>query len=340
MQSVNIAINGLGRIGRCVLRAIYENKYHDLKLVAINGTATLEQSAHLLKYDSIHGRFQSDVRTENGNLIVDGSQIKYLSDRDPANLDWKGLGVDIVLECTGKLSDKESALKHIKSGAKKVVLSSPSPSADATVVYGVNNEILNETMQVVSVGSCTTNALAPIAKLLNDHLGIESGYMTTIHSYTSDQNLLDNPHKDPRRARSCNMSMIPTSTGAAKTIGLIIPELAGKLDGSAIRVPVPNVSMIDLCFTSSRDTSVEEINQLMSRNSSNVLEIAQDKLVSIDFNHTNASSIFDPFETRVVNKRFVRVVTWYDNEWGFSNRMLDVTRALMSLTQGKYEVCT
>ncbi len=325
-MTIKIGINGLGRIGRCIIRAIFENKLqNEFEIISVNGPASIEEHVHLLKYDSVHGTFMGDISAQNNQLIIDGHKIPLQQERDLNKLNWQN--VDILLECTGKFNDKESALNHITSGgAKKVIVSAPCTNADSVIVYGVNNQALKADHQVISIGSCTTNCLAPIAKVLNDNIGIEAGFMTTIHSYTNDQRILDGSHKDLRRARSAAVSMIPSSTGAAKALGLVLPELAGKLDGSAVRVPTPNVSMIDLCFTSSRDTSIDEINQLIAKNSSKVLAVAPAKLVSVDFNHNPHSSIFDPFETRVVNNRFCRVIAWYDNEWGFSNRMLDVAK--------------
>lgn len=329
-MAVNIAINGLGRIGRCILRAVFELKREkDFNIISINGPAAIEEHAHLLKYDSTQGVFPGDISYQDNNLIINGHKILLQQQRDVSKLNWQG--VDILLECTGKFNDKESSSAHLKSGANKVIVSAPCAKADATIVYGVNNQALKSDHQVISIGSCTTNCLSPVAKVLNDNIGIEAGFMTTIHSYTNDQRILDGSHKDLRRARSAAISMIPTSTGAAKALGLVLPELEGKLDGAAVRVPTPNVSMIDLCFTASRDTSVEEINQLIKDNMSEVLTVAPAKLVSIDFNHNPYSSIFDPYETKVVGKRFCRVVAWYDNEWGFSVRMLDVAKLFSSL---------
>ena len=324
-MTIKIAINGLGRIGRCILRAIFESSHKEFTVVSVNGPASIEEHAHLLKYDSVHGTFMGDIAVENNDLIINGKKIILQQERDLSKLNWQG--VDVLLECTGRFNDKLSAMEHITSGqAKKVIVSAPCKDADATIVYGVNNQQLKREHKVISIGSCTTNCLAPVAKVLNDNIGIEAGFMTTIHSYTNDQRILDGSHKDFRRARAAAISMIPTSTGAAKALGLVLPELEGKLDGSAIRVPTPNVSMIDLCFTAAKDTSIEEINQLMLQNSNSILSVAVAKLVSVDFNHNMHSAIFDPFETKVVGKRFCRVVAWYDNEWGFSNRMLDMAK--------------
>ncbi len=330
-MSVNIAVNGLGRIGRCVIQAIIERNDSDVNLVAINGTGDLEQYAHLLKYDSVHGIFPYEVRTEGNKLLIGSHKIKYLSHRSPSSIPWDKNNIDIVLECTGKFKDKKDAQQHIEAGAKKVIISAPSPDPDATIVFGVNHDTLKDSDRIVSVGSCTTNALAPVVKVINDAFTIEQGYMTTIHAYTNDQTIIDNRHSDPRRARACGLSMIPTSTGAAKAIGIVLPELSGKLSGSAIRVPTPNVSMVDLTMALKTEVSEKEINEAVFKKSKEdmrgILAVAETKLVSIDFNHNPHSSIFDPFETHV-NKSLVRVVSWYDNEWGFSNRMIDVAKLM------------
>lgn len=326
-MSINISINGLGRIGRCVLRAIFELKKDSIfNIISVNGPASIEEHAHLLKYDSVHGTFPGEISIKDKHLLINNKDIFLQQERDLNKLDWQD--VDIVLECTGRFNDKNSASIHLQKGAKKVIVSAPCKDADNVIVYGVNEEKLGRQDKVISVGSCTTNCLAPIAKIINDSIGIESGFMTTIHSYTNDQRILDGSHKDLRRARAASVSMIPTSTGAAKTLGLVLPELEGKLDGSAIRVPTPNVSMIDLCFLASKDTSVEEINHIVQKANNKVIEVSKAPLVSIDFNHNTHSAIFDPFETKVVNKRFCRVVAWYDNEWAFSVRMLDVAKLL------------
>ena len=332
---VRVAINGLGRIGRCIIRAAIELNKADIQIVAANGTAKPEDYVSLIKYDSVHGTYQGDITCEGDYLHIGKHKIQILSQSNPELIPWDKLDVDIVLECTGKFTNKSDAAKHIKAGAKKVIVSAPCQDADATIVYGVNNHVLNKNCDVISIGSCTTNALAPIVKVLNDNVGIECGYMTTIHSYTNDQNLLDNRHKDPRRARACALSMIPTSTGAAKAIGLVMPELAGRLSGSAIRVPTPNVSLVDLTFNASRNTTKAEINQFISEAAAkkfkNVIGIAETTMVSIDFNHNPHSSIFDPYETQVVCDKMVRVVSWYDNEWGFAARMLDIAKLFKSL---------
>ncbi len=332
---VRIAINGLGRIGRCIIRAAIELNKSDIQIVAANGTAKAEDYISLIKYDSVHGTYQGDITLDGDHINIGNHKIKILSEPNPELIPWDKLGVDIVLECTGKFTNKIDALKHIKAGAKKVIVSAPCQDADATIVYGVNNHALDEKCNVISIGSCTTNALAPIVKVLNDNVGIECGYMTTIHSYTNDQNLLDNRHKDPRRARACGLSMIPTSTGAAKAIGLVMPELAGKLSGSAIRVPTPNVSLVDLTFNASRNTTKTEINQFIveaaKKEFKNIIGVAETTMVSIDFNHNPHSSIFDPYETQIVCDKMVRVVSWYDNEWGFAVRMLDVAKLFKNL---------
>lgn len=326
---MKIAINGLGRIGRQVLRAVYEENLSDeFEIVSVNGPAAIETHAHLIKYDSLHGNFRKHLEINGNNLVVDGRKIPVTHEKDASRLNWSG--VDVVLECTGKFTKKADAEIHIKQGARKVLISAPSPDAEATIVYGVNNEALKANHKIISVGSCTTNCLAPIAKVLDDGIGIETGFMTTIHAYTSDQNIHDGSHKDLRRARAAALSMVPTSTGAAKALGIVLPQLEGRMDGVAIRVPTPNVSLVDLKFTARRDTDIGEINQLMQKASQGamkgVLAYNVDQTVSIDFNHHPASSIFDSTQTKVLNKRFCRVASWYDNEWGFSLRMLDVAR--------------
>ena len=331
-MTINIAINGLGRIGRLVLRAVFEQNHEEFNIVSVNGPASLDDHIHLLKYDSVHGIFPGEISSEDGDLVVNGKKIKLQQERNIENLDWTG--VDILFECTGRFNNREAASAHLKQNAKKIIVSAPCKEADATIVYGVNNHALLKEHEVISIGSCTTNCLAPVAKVLNDNIGIEAGFMTTIHSYTNDQRILDGSHKDLRRARSAAVSMIPSSTGAAKALGLVLPELAGKLDGSAVRVPTPNVSMVDLCFNAARDTSIEEINKIIASNVSEALAVADAPLVSIDFTHNSHSSIFDPFETKVVNKRFCRIVSWYDNEWGFSCRMLDVAKLLSEISNG------
>ncbi|WP_409525432.1 type I glyceraldehyde-3-phosphate dehydrogenase [Nitrincola sp. MINF-07-Sa-05] len=332
-MAIRVAINGYGRIGRNILRAHYEgNKHHDIDIVAVNDLGDIEINALLTQYDTVHGRFPASVTTTDTGLLVNGDPIRVLAESDPARLPWKELGVDIVLECTGRFNSREGAAKHLEAGAGKVILSAPGGKGmDATVVYGINHHILKASDRIISNASCTTNCLAPLIKPLHDGIGVESGLMTTVHAYTNDQNLTDVYHKDIRRARSATMSMIPTKTGAAAAVGLVLPELDGKLDGYAIRVPTINVSMVDLSFVASRDTSVEEVNSLLREASEGVLkgvlEYSTLPLVSIDFNHTCASSIYDSTLTRVMG-RLVKVCSWYDNEWGFSNRMLDTAVAL------------
>jgi len=329
---VNIAINGYGRIGRNVLRAAFESgREKDFNIVAVNDLGSLDIDAHLTQYDSVHGRFPGTVEQDGENLIVNGQRILFCSERDPSQLPWEKLGVDIVLECTGHFTSKEKAEAHFKAGAKRVIISAPGKNVDATIVYGVNHDILSAEHTVISNASCTTNCLAPIAKVFNDSIGIEYGLMTTVHAYTNDQHLTDVHHSDPRRARSATLSMIPTKTGAAAAVGLVLPELNGKLDGFAIRVPTANVSVVDFTFQAGRDTSVEEINDLISQAANGamkgILECNLAPLVSIDFNHNPASSIFDATQTKVMQKRMVKVLSWYDNEWGFSNRMIDTALA-------------
>ncbi|MGE5115411.1 MAG: type I glyceraldehyde-3-phosphate dehydrogenase [Betaproteobacteria bacterium] len=336
-MSIRVAINGYGRIGRNVLRAHYEGgKKHDLQIVAINDLGKPETNAHLTRHDSAHGPFPGKVSVEGDAMIVDGDRIKVLAQRNPADLPWKDLGVDVVLECTGLFTSKEKASAHLKGGAKKVIISAPGgKDVDATIVYGVNEGVLKASHTVISNASCTTNCLAPLAKALHAGVGIEQGLMTTIHAYTNDQVLTDVYHEDLRRARSATMSMIPTKTGAAAAVGLVLPELNGRLDGFAMRVPTINVSVVDLTFTAARKTSVDEINALMKAAAEGelkgILGVNTEPLVSIDFNHNPLSSVFDATQTRVAaDGRLVKVLSWYDNEWGFSNRMLDTTVALMA----------
>ncbi|HRD69359.1 MAG TPA: type I glyceraldehyde-3-phosphate dehydrogenase [Legionella sp.] len=329
-MAIRVAINGYGRIGRCILRSIFEyNKQNEVEIVAINDLAGIDVTAHLTRYDSTHGIFASDVSIEGNMLIVDGHSIKVIAERNPANLPWKELNIDIVLECTGLFTDKQAAMQHITAGAKKVLISAPGKQVDATIVYGVNESTLKSSDTVVSNASCTTNCLAPVVKPLNDVLGIEYGLLNTVHAYTKDQMLLDGSHDDLRRARSATQSIIPTKTGAASALGLVLPELSGKLDGFAMRVPVLNVSVIDLTFTAKRDTTAEEVNNIMRKAQSNVLHINDDPLVSCDFNHNPASAIFDTTQTKVIGN-LVKVVAWYDNEWGFSNRMIDTAQHMMN----------
>ena len=335
-MSIRVAINGYGRIGRNVLRAHYEGgKKHDLQIVAINDLGKPETNAHLTKHDSAHGPFPGTVSVDGDAMIVNGDRIKVLAVRNPADLPWKDLGVDVVLECTGLFTSKEKASAHLAGGAKKVIISAPGgKDVDATVVFGVNEGVLKASHTVISNASCTTNCLAPLAKVLHAKLGIEQGLMTTIHAYTNDQVLTDVYHEDLRRARSATMSMIPTKTGAAAAVGLVLPELNGRLDGFAMRVPTINVSVVDLTFTASRPTKVDEVNAIMKAAAEGqlkgILGVNTEPLVSIDFNHNPLSSVFDATQTRVsADGRLVKVLSWYDNEWGFSNRMLDTTVALM-----------
>ncbi|NJC06797.1 glyceraldehyde 3-phosphate dehydrogenase [Sphingomonas kaistensis] len=331
-----VAINGFGRIGRLVARAILERPDCGLELVAINDLADAKSNAWLFQRDSVHGKFPGEVTAEGDAIIVNGKRIAVTAERDPANLPHKQHGVEIALECTGFFTDKDGGEKHLAAGATRVLISAPAKGADLTVVYGVNHDKLTAEHKIVSNASCTTNCLAPIAKVLNDTIGIERGLMTTIHAYTNDQKILDQIHSDMRRARAAGMSMIPTTTGAARAVGEVLPELKGKLDGSAIRVPTPNVSMVDLTFTPKRDTSLDEVNGVLKAASESgplkgILDYSTDPLVSIDLNHTPASSTVDSLETAVLEGKLVRVVSWYDNEWGFSNRMVDTAAAMAKL---------
>lgn len=334
-MTVKVAINGFGRIGRLVLRAIVESGRKDIEVVSINDLGPVETNAHLLRYDSVHGRFPAEVKVDGDNIIVNGQKIRVTAIRNPAELPHKELGVDIAMECTGIFTARDKAAAHLEAGAKRVLVSAPSDGADLTVVYGVNHSKLKKDHLVVSNASCTTNCLSPVAKILNDLIGIEKGYMTTIHAFTNDQPSLDQMHKDLYRARAASLSMIPTSTGAAKAVGLVIPELAGKLDGSAIRVPTPNVSVVDLKFIPKRATSKEEINAAIIKAADGelkgILGYTNVPNVSIDFNHDSHSSIFHLDQTKVIDGNLVRVMSWYDNEWGFSNRMSDTAVAMAKL---------
>jgi glyceraldehyde 3-phosphate dehydrogenase len=331
-MTLKVQINGFGRIGRLVMRAIIESGRKDLQVVAINGTSNAETMAHLFKYDSVHGRFRGEVKIDGETIDLGTGPIAITAIRDPSQLPHKAMGIDVVLECTGKFNSKEKASAHLAAGAKRVLVSAPCDEADLTVVYGVNHDKLTREHLVVSAASCTTNCLAPVAKVMNDAVGIERGFMTTIHSYTGDQLTLDATHKDLYRARAAALSMIPTKTGAAKAIGLVMPELDGKLDGSAIRVPTPNVSVIDLKFTAKRKTTKDEINTAIRRAAEQelkgILGYTDEPNVSVDFNHDPHSSVFHTKETKVIDGNFVRVLSWYDNEWGFSNRMIDVAVAM------------
>jgi glyceraldehyde 3-phosphate dehydrogenase len=332
-MAVRVAINGFGRIGRLILRAALEAKRDDIEFVAINDLGSVETNAHLLKYDSVHGTLPGEVKTGDDWLDAGTGKIRVTAERDPSKLDWSG--VDVVLECTGIFASKEKASVHLEQGAKRVLVSAPASGADITVVYGVNDDKLEADHKVVSNASCTTNCLAPVAHVLNQAIGIERGFMTTIHAYTGDQPVLDTLHKDLRRARAAAMSMIPTSTGAARAVGLVLPELNGKLDGTSIRVPTPNVSVIDFKFNTPRDTTVEEINGAINQATGGrlkgILEVNEAPLVSTDFNHNPASSTFDATQTQVIEGSFCRVLSWYDNEWGFSNRMSDTAVAMGKL---------
>ncbi|MFN2410675.1 MAG: type I glyceraldehyde-3-phosphate dehydrogenase [Halomonas sp.] len=334
-MTIRVAINGFGRIGRNVLRALYENGYRDrMQVVAINDLGDPSLNSHLLRHDTVHGHFPYSVDHDAESISVDGDRIAISSERDPAKLPWASMDIDIVMECTGLFTKREAAAKHIEAGAKRVLISAPSPDADAMIVYGVNEETLTAEHKVVSNASCTTNCLAPLAKALNDAVGIENGLMTTVHAYTNDQNLSDVYHTDPYRARSATHSMIPTKTGAAAAVGKVLPELEGKFDGLAVRVPVINVSLVDLTFTAGRDTSAEEINAVVEKAAVNspVMAVNAQPLVSIDFNHDANSSTFDTNHTRV-NGRLVKIMAWYDNEWGFSNRMLDTAEAMQAVAK-------
>lgn len=335
MKKIKIAINGYGRIGRNVVRAFYENKaaYEGMEIVAVNDLGDVNHLRHLTQYDSTHGRFNGDIAIDGNSLVINGDRILVCAERDPKNLPWEKLGIDVVFECTGLFTQREKAALHLQAGAKKVIISAPGKDVDATIVYGINHQQLNGSHQIISNASCTTNCLAPLVKPLHDKIGVLNGLMTTIHAYTNDQLLLDGNHSDLHRARSATLSMIPTKTGAAAAVGLVLPELNGKLDGFAIRVPTPNVSVVDLTFVAKRETTVAEVNQIIKNAAENelagVLIYNEEPLVSIDFNHNPASSIFDSTQTRVIGST-VKVLSWYDNEWGFSNRMLDVTKAWLA----------
>ena len=331
MSKVRVAINGFGRIGRLVLRAALESGRDDIEFVAVNDLAPAEQNAYLLEYDSVHGKLPMDVKLEGDTIIVGNQKIKCIAERDPMKLPWKELDIDVVMECTGIFTAADKAKVHLEAGAKRVLVSAPSAGADATIVYGVNQDTLKSTDLIVSNASCTTNCLAPVAKVLDDNFGIISGWMTTVHAYTGDQQLLDKNHKDFRRARAAALSMIPTSTGAAKAIGLVLPKLAGKLDGMAIRVPTPDVSVVELVVNLEKDATVEGINAAMKAAASKTFGYNDKPLVSIDFTGDAHSSIFDAGQTQVLGDRLVHVTAWYDNEWGFSNRMGDTAVAMGKL---------
>ena len=333
---MRVAINGFGRIGKLVFRAFLEKNLKGAEIVAINELGSLDSSLHLMQFDSIHGKLPFEIKKNKDGLKFKNKTIKFFSERNPINLPWKKLKVDIVLECSGVFSSKEKSNAHISAGAKKVIISAPASNVDATIVQGVNNQILTKKHNIISNGSCTTNCLAPVAMVLDKGVGIESGFMTTIHSYTGDQRTVDQSHSDLRRARGAAISMIPTSTGAAKALSLVLPKMKGKLDGTAIRVPTPNVSLIDFTFTSKKKTTVEKINKLAinaskTKGLKNILTTNELPLVSIDFNHNSSSSVFDLTQTQVLNGRFCRVLSWYDNEWGFSNRMIETMLDLKKL---------
>ncbi len=327
-MKIKVGINGMGRIGRMIVRSIFENKYSNIEIKHINNRTNSETCANLIKYDSIHGRFNAEVKFDKKQIIINKKKISFGQETDLNNINWKKFNVDYVFECTGKFNSKEKLLPHLKNGAKKVIVSAPCKNADKTIVFGVNEQMIKKYDNIISAASCTTNCLAPVANLLNENFKIEKGFMTTIHAFTSDQRILDNSHKDPRRARSASLSIVPTSTGASKAIGEIIPSLKGKLEGIAMRVPTPNVSLIELIFCTKKELSVKKINstfqKFISKQKKKVLELSNDKLVSIDFNHNSASAIVDASLTNVVGKNMGKISAWYDNEWGFSNRMCDI----------------
>ena len=335
-MTINVGINGMGRIGRMVIRAIIESQNKNIKIKHINNRSNAEASCALVKYDSIHGKFNADLNFDNDHLIINKHKITFSQESKIEDIDWKKFGVDYVFECTGKFNSKEKLMTHINNGAKKVIVSAPCKNADKTIVFGVNEDELTKNDQIISAASCTTNCLAPVANTLHKNFEIEKGFMTTIHAFTSDQRILDNSHKDPRRARSASQSIVPTSTGASKAIGEIIPSLKGKLEGVAMRVPTPNVSLIELVFCTKKDIDKEKINEAFKTVSTNqskkVIEITYEKLVSIDFNHNSASAIVDASLTSVVGKNMGKISAWYDNEWGFSNRMCDIVEYVHNIS--------
>ena len=333
-MTIRVGINGMGRIGRMVLRSIYENNFKDIEIKHINNRSNSETCSNLIKYDSVHGKFNVDIKFDDKHLIINDKKITFSQHSNLEEIKWADLGVDIVFECTGKFNSKEKLEAHIKNGAKKVVVSAPCKNADKSIVYGVNENVLTTEDKIISAASCTTNCLAPVAHVINQNFEIEKGFMTTIHAFTSDQRILDNSHKDPRRARSASQSIVPTSTGASKAIGEIIPSLKGKLEGVAMRVPTPNVSLVELVFCTKKDLSIDKINSAFENFSkkNKVLKITQEKLVSIDFNHNPASSIIDTSLTNVVGKNMGKISAWYDNEWGFSNRMCDIAEYLHKIS--------
>ncbi|QXK92384.1 type I glyceraldehyde-3-phosphate dehydrogenase [Neoehrlichia mikurensis] len=335
---MKIGINGLGRIGRCVLRAIFELNFHNqIDLVAINGSTNIDIHKHLIQYDSVHGKFPYNVHKNSQGIEICGKTIPLLLEKDPANIPWEKYGVEIVIECTGKFNTKELSQKHLNSTVKKVIVSAPVSDSDCTIIYGVNNSILKSNHDIISAGSCTTNCVAPILDIMDNNVGIKSGFITTIHSYTNDQNLVDNNHKDIRRARACMMSIIPTTTGATKTIELIIPHLKGKINGTAIRVPTPNISMSNIVFNTVKETNKNEINNIIKNESqtSEVISFTEEKLVSIDFTHTTYSAIVDLSETNVIDNNLCYISAWYDNEWAFAVRLLDIATLLKQYLDDK-----
>ena len=333
-MKIKIGINGMGRIGRMIVRAIYENNYKNIEIKHINNRTNSETCSNLLKYDSIHGKFNADISFDENHIIINKTKISFSQETDLNKIDWNKFDVDYVFECTGKSNSRDKLLAHLKNGAKKVIVSAPCKNADRTIVFGVNEKKLKKEDKIISAASCTTNCLAPVANVLNNNFHIKQGFMTTIHAFTSDQRILDNSHKDPRRARSASQSIVPTSTGASKAIGEIIPSLKGKLEGVAMRVPTPNVSLVELVFCTKKDLSIDKINSVFQNFSkkNKILEITQEKLVSIDFNHNPASSIIDATLTNVVGKNMGKISAWYDNEWGFSNRMCDIAEYIHKIS--------
>ena len=335
-MKIKVGINGMGRIGRMIVRSIVENNFSNFEIKHINNRTNTETCSNLLKYDSIHGKFNAKVKFDQNNLIINKNKITFSQETDINKINWKKFGVDYVFECTGKFNSKDKLMTHLKNGAKKVIVSAPCKNADKTIVFGVNEKEIKIEDKIISAASCTTNCLAPVAYVLNENFGIDKGFMTTIHAFTSDQRILDNSHKDPRRARSANQSIVPTSTGASKAIGEIIPSLKGKLEGVAMRVPTPNVSLIELVFLSNKEVSIETINsafkKFIKNQNKKIIEITNEKLVSIDFNHNSASSIIDTSLTNVVGKNMGKISAWYDNEWGFSNRMCDIVAYLHKIS--------
>ena len=335
-MKLKVGINGMGRIGRMIVRSIVENNYSNFEIKHINNRSNSESCSNLLKHDSIHGKFNADIKFDQNNLLINKNKITFSQETDISKINWKKFGVDYVFECTGKFNSKDKLIPHLKNGAKKVIVSAPCKNADKTIVFGVNEKEIKEEDKIISAASCTTNCLAPVANVLNENFGIDKGFMTTIHAFTSDQRILDNSHKDPRRARSASQSIVPTSTGASKAIGEIIPSLKGKLEGIAMRVPTPNVSLIELVFCSNKEVSIEKINlafkKFIKKQDKKIIEMTDEKLVSIDFNHNSASSIIDTSLTNVVGSNMGKISAWYDNEWGFSNRMCDIAEYLHKIS--------